>query len=149
MTNTFKKGRYYIGDPCYLFDKKWSDVSSQLSDGDAIKLYGKVVCSGSTSYGDGRYTDNTGRKYGVDSGLIGILPISLIKIENRTSIKEINKSPIMHIVTFKEDFQVECYDGVFTFGDIVINTRDDEEEDDEDDEDNYWPGAEDDEEGQD
>lgn len=128
-----KKGKYYIGDPCYIFDASWDDILNQtnyFSDGECT-IKGKICVGGGTSYGDGCYYDNEGRKYYVDAGLIAILPISLLKIDNEITISEIEKSEGMHIIDFKEDFTAECENGKFRFGNIKINTDDEDDEDDE------------------
>lgn len=125
-----KKGKYYIGDPCYVFKNSWSNVlkeTNYFEDG-VTKIQGKKVVGGNTYFGDGTYKDNKGRKYWVDSGLIAILPISLLEI----NIAEIEKKEGMHIVNFKESFTAEYKNGIFKFGDITINTKDEDEDEDED-----------------
>jgi len=133
MATQLKKGKYYIGDPCYVFGNSWSDVLNETHffNDEQCKIKGKTVVGGGTAYGDGTYEDNKGRKYWVDAGLIAILPISLLKIDNKKTIKEIEESEGMHIVNFKEDFTAECANGKYRFGDIEINTAEDEEDEDE------------------
>ncbi len=131
---TFKAGKYYIGDPCYIFEKSWSDVCDSVIFKYEDEYKGKPLLIGSTSYGDGTYTDDQNRKYWVDSGTIGILPISFLKVDKKETIKSINKSEGMHIVEFENDFTASIENGIFMFGDIKIDTcSDDEDWDDEDD----------------
>jgi len=121
-----KAGIYYIGDPCYLFDQSWQkilDETNYLKDGEHI-IFGETVFCGSTAYGDGCCKDNFGRRYGVDAGLVGILPVSLLDIDKKVSREEVKNSDYMHIVEMKEDFDCSVHKGVFRFGDIKINTRD-------------------------
>lgn len=140
-----KKGKYYIGDPCYIFGDSWIDVlekTNYFDNGEILKLYGKKCAAGNTAYGDGTYRDNYGREYGVDAGLIGIMPVSLLSIDKEYTISKINKEKGMHIVEFKEDFEVSINKGIFTFGDIIIDTANDSEDD--DDYDDYYRYDEDD-----
>lgn len=122
-----KKGKYYVGDPCYLFDKSWSKVLTEtkyFQSEEIIKIFNKDCIVGNTADGDGSYFDNHGRKYYVDTGFIGVIPVSLIEVDNRTSLKEIDMSAGMHIITFEEDFNVSVFYGRFLFGDILIDTQD-------------------------
>lgn len=53
----FKKGKYYIGDPCYAVDRHddWIDLLNQtkyfMNDNQSYNGY--PVLAGSTAYGDG------------------------------------------------------------------------------------------------
>lgn len=135
-TLKMKKGTYYIGDPCYLFDKSWSEVLNETGffspdlDGECF-LRGKLVAAGSTAHGDGSYKDNEGRGYWVDSGMIGILPISLEKIDNIFREGNPFKDQGAHVIKFDTEFTVEISDGIFKFGSIVIDTKNDPEDEEE------------------
>lgn len=127
-----KKGTYYVGDPCYIFEKSWPEVLNKtgyFSDGEH-KLFGKTVFGGGTAYGDGSYRDNFGRSYAVDAGLLAIVPISLLNHDKKMTRKQVEKDDSMHIIDMKEDFTCEVNNGVFRFGNIVINTRDTEDDED-------------------
>lgn len=133
--NKLKKGKYYIGDPCYIFGESWSNVLADtdfFNSGGVVKLFGKECIVGATAYGDGTYTDNFERNYNVDAGLIGALPVSLISIDKKRTVKEIAKHNGMHIVEFKDDFEVSISGGIFIFGDIKIDTANDDDDDDDD-----------------
>ena len=67
-----KKGKYYVGDPCYIFGKSWDKVlndTDYFDNGEIVKVFSKDCIVGGTAYGDGIYTDNFGREYaGSDTG---------------------------------------------------------------------------------
>ena len=128
-----KKGIYYVGDPCYIFNNSWLEVlnaTNYFNDNEIVTVFKKECCAGGTAYGDGSYFDNFNRKYWVDAGLIGVFPISLINKDKKVTRKKIELSEGMHIIEFTEDFEVSISGGIFKFGDILINTADDESEDD-------------------
>lgn len=133
MKTLLEKGTYYIGDPCYVFNESWENVLHETQHfneaNDHVLINGYKVVGGSTAYGDGKYFDNTGKSYYVDAGLIAILPVALLSIDNKTSIEEVEKSDGMHIVTFENDFTAETDNGVFYFGYIVIDTKGTDEDD--------------------
>lgn len=118
-----KKGTYYVGDPSYIFNDSWDVIIHETDYFEISEIFGEDCCVGDTAYGDGTYCDNFGRKYNVDSGLIGILPISLINIDNEITIEEIEKSYDMHIIEFNDDFEVSISNGIFEFDDIIIDTK--------------------------
>lgn len=126
----FKKGTYYVGDPCYIFDESWDKI---LNDTEYFEkpliINNEIGIAGSTAHGDGCYTDNHGKSYIVDAGLIGVMPISFLNVDNELTIKQIGKYHGMHIVKFDDDFDVEIYNGEFIFGNIVINTKEEYEDD--------------------
>lgn len=129
-----KKGKYYVGDPCYIFNKSWNKVlddTNYFKNNEIVKVFGKECIVGSTAYGDGTYTDNYGRDYNVDSGLIGVLPVSLISEDKKYTLKQIENHKGMHIIEFKEDFEVSISVGVFVFGAIIIDTTNDNSDEDE------------------
>jgi hypothetical protein len=137
MKTGMKSGKYYIGDPCYLFDASWRKLLEENSyfdnDLDEQQINGIKVAIGHTKYGDGLYEDSSERKYCVDAGLIGVVPVELLSLDGKQTEESINSDvTIGHIVEFSEDFDVNINDGLFSFGDIVINTEEsDEPEDDE------------------
>lgn len=126
-----KKGKYYIGDPCYVFDKSWERVLQETSyfedpadDDSLFTIFGKKMVCGGTAYGDGEYLDNFGRKYAVDAGLIACMPVSLLKIDNKITVKQAEKDELLHIVFMEHDFECSVSNGIFQFGNIIINTED-------------------------
>ena len=127
-------GKYFIGDPCYVLqskdnsDERWSkfcDLIYEDEDGntnEVTEFEGVPMYTGNTKYGDGYYLDNYGNGYGVDAGLIGAVPMELCK----QSKKEMDR--LGRVVVFKKDFRARSQDGIFYFGDIVIDTAGDDEE---------------------
>jgi hypothetical protein len=98
--HTFPAGKYYIGDLCYVL-------------GDTT--YDSVVCDGgegfftngthtigffSTAHGDGFYRGTNDKSYGVDAGIIGIVPAELMKPDMAT--KE------WGVITFENEFKFGC-----------------------------------------
>jgi len=121
-----KKGIYYVGDPCYIFEKSWMKVltdTNYLRDTNS-KIFGKDFFAHGTCYGDGFYLDdsNKGRHYAVDSGMIGVIPIQLILKDKVFTKEEINKKDNMHIIIFEKDFECSYKNGTFYIDDIEIET---------------------------
>jgi hypothetical protein len=127
-------GEYYIGDPCYIFYNSWDDILgvTGMFDNDISKYKGFRFFVGQTAYGDGMYLDNYGKEYPVDAGLIGILDIEMLRIDNRIQKEEIKE--FGNIVSFDKEFLCIIEEGYFKFGNIEIETNweDDDEYDDED-----------------
>jgi hypothetical protein len=120
----FKAGKYYVGDLCYVVsDDNWMPLlerTDYLSIGE-FEYKGMRTYADSTAYGDGTYYDNYGREYGVDAGLIGIMPIEAID----------NESNGGNIIEFENDFEVWSEEGLFRFGNITIDTKGEDEYDEE------------------
>jgi len=124
---TMPAGTYFIGDPCYVIpDDEWSDFVGpycvDYRDGDGLQIYkGMKVFAASTSCGDGCYRDNRGNSYGVDSGMLGIVPVELC--DPNELDKVMSRKDLGAIMKYDRDFEVSCSpDAVFTFGHIVIET---------------------------
>lgn len=81
-TITSEKG-FYIGDICYvLADKLYHGVwgKNGYTDGEcADPETGLKFAVASTAYGDGEYEGSDGNYYGVDAGVIGIVPLELVE----------------------------------------------------------------------
>lgn len=146
----FKAGVYYIGDACYAVKNgNWLSLLQETgylagnfeytehpedTDGydDGIFTYNGQRCfSANALDGDGKYYDNKGRRYLVDSGLLAIMPWKCCDGDSMNGGQK---------VKFKNNFYVWEDSGCFSFGDIYIQTNDDaddeydyddEEEDDE------------------
>jgi len=136
-----KAGTYYVGDPCYVFDKSWGKFLDEYNKTNKPiqTILGHELCIGQTAYGDGEYYDeNSKMEFTVDAGLLACLPVEMLEIDKRYTVEDVSKSTYMHIVIFEEDFEADTTSGVFQFGPIKINTYYDfydEEYEDEDDED--------------
>ena len=124
--------RVWIGDPCYVIsDKLWDTVCEQIFKGRDSEV-GQIITFNfkqmieanclkadsphededqwsfiqcGTMYGDGLYESNTGFRYGVDSGCLGIVPDYLIAPENLADAKrlgqffELDKIESMSLIT--------------------------------------------------
>lgn len=122
---TLPAGRYVVGDPCYhVPDGEWNAVleQSDFFEGQCwanfktgAGLIGTVVAFG-TAYGDGVYEDAAGREYGVDAGLIGVIPLHDVGAALDLSCA--------HVIEFSAPFTCQSVDGVIIFGFVEINTED-------------------------
>lgn len=78
-------GKYYLGDPCYVIhDELWPEFCNQIDDsrirnGDIITFQNHPVFVTSTNYGDGVYQDQLLNFYGVDAGIIALVPLEICK----------------------------------------------------------------------
>jgi hypothetical protein len=70
------KGRYYIGDLCYVLgDNVYDNIFGGTGYESGIyeeKSTGRTFLVNSTAYGDGEYPGSDGNKFAVDAGIIGI-----------------------------------------------------------------------------
>jgi len=131
---TLPAGQYYVGDPCYVIaDEKWSDFldawDTQLGrdhDGHRIsgifEFEGHQVFAGYTAHGDGTFDH-----FPVDSGTIGVVPISLVSKRNISEeglwdFKQIEEQGLGEFVTFDEPFEADEAEGTFYIGDMEIET---------------------------
>lgn len=117
---TLPAGIYFVGDPCYCFNDhdRWMYLleSTDYFEGkQVIKFEGHYVAAFGTMYGDGEYNG-----FPVDAGLFGCVHESLIDKEAKDNIEGLGK-----IVTFEEDFVVQCFgDGTIKIGNIEVQTGD-------------------------
>lgn len=130
---TVPPGTYVVGDPCYAVPNdrwhEWLDASDMGPVNHSREhvlcadLDGRTCVGVSTAFGDGSYPDNLGNGYGVDAGLIGLVPIELVDRETWSYAPGGWMEPV--IMTF--DKPVTCYydDGTIHLGDLVIKTGDD------------------------
>ncbi len=126
----FPAGKYYVGDLCYAIDdSEWDDfcnltiVGERVLDGE-FPWKGSALYTHGTFYGDGTYIDNHGREYGVDAGLIGVLPAHLISKSEYGNFED-PENGLGHIIEFTKPFECGYEDGTFIIGDdIEIPTGD-------------------------
>jgi hypothetical protein len=114
----FEPGKYYIGDLCYVINNEnWDKLlnDTEYFQNEYQEFKGQQIFACSTVYGDGIFYDNNDTSYPVDAGILGIMPYDLI--DDKKGIK--NGS----VVTFDEDFEVFEENGIFTFGNIEIDTN--------------------------
>ena len=88
--DTLPAGEYYMGDPCYVIDEDlWDKFCDVYFQGEGVfEFEGHQVFAVSTAYGDGSYTDNLGNEYGVDAGMIGLIPLALCVREKKDLVGE-------------------------------------------------------------
>jgi hypothetical protein len=111
----FEKGKYYVGDLCYIFnDDSWQKICDLL-DNEHFEFKGFKMWNHDTAYGDGCYYDADNREYAVDAGLIGIAPIEVIEKNYSGDGGQ--------IIEFKTNFEPYYTNGVFCIGDIMIYTK--------------------------
>lgn len=146
----FPAGTYYIGDPCYMIDDDdWQEIGDKtgwfgagnepfINYNGLFELKGRTCFAEGTHWGDGVYSDNKGNQYGVDAGLIGLVPLDVCKSDDLPRMLE----ELGAVHEFKTPFEVYQKDGYFHFGDVIVNTVGepsdgylDDPEDDEDDSD--------------
>lgn len=77
---------FYIGDICYvlnddIYDGIWGKIG-QYQDGEYATGGGNKFAVASTAYGDGCYADDYGNVYGVDAGVLGLVPLELVAKRN-------------------------------------------------------------------
>lgn len=119
-------GRYYVGDPCYSIPDElwmeWLEAANYLDNPRVLvaEVGGHTALGVGTAYGDGEYHGSDGNSYGVDAGLIGVVPEELGK----------NGSTLYatQLVEFDTDFECRYEDGVIVLGHIRIDTDPDEGE---------------------
>ena len=118
------KGKYWVGDLCYVMHPQWEEVCGLLfadrkdhgcNEGVFKLANGVEFAIFNTAYGDGTYLDREGRDYPVDSGSIGC-----IRVEDVTDPESWLEG--MNIVEFEADFEVRKRGSELIFGNIVIDT---------------------------
>lgn len=154
MQKTFElpAGRYYVGDPCYVFEKTW-DVALELTDcfSQAFEVKDRTDIPGAgwmaasdTLYGDGCYdSSHMGFKFPVDAGMIGVVQEGLVLANATPEQLACIWDPAMsqkpdeeHLgvwVTFPCRFVLRTIDGDgrMCIGHIVVLTGGNQDEDDE------------------
>ena len=135
--HNFLAGNYWIGDPCYIFsDKTWDKLIKKTGcfgldekqnlllkdfDDGLFQYRGKKCFIGSTKYGDGCFLDERGNAYLVDSGSLGVVPVSVCLV---------SKLPLGNVFIMEKDFEVWEDDGNLHFGNHVVFTGDTIDDDD-------------------
>ena len=125
-------GRYFIGDPCYVIpDDLWDEFCElSLDKGTAgqgtgvLQFHGHMMLAADTAFGDGTYTDQGGVEYGVDAGMLAVVPEAL---GNQTDEGEMKR--LGNVVEFPSQFIAAACGGKFNFGGIYIDTAPVDEDD--------------------
>ena len=111
-----KPGTYYLGDPGYCLSEKWMTILEQSDWLRRPYREGKqTLVAFVTAYGDGMFEDQFGNLYGVDTGMIGLVPIEMAE-------KEPDEQMSLKV---KFTSRVKCYaeNGILHFGKYVIQTN--------------------------
>jgi hypothetical protein len=105
---TLPASKYFVGDPCFVIDdsSRWMRfLESCCYFEDSVRATddGDEFWASPTKIGNGTFASNTDDLFVVDSGLIGVVPSSLLEKCKRNEA-ELNK--LGKIVEFKEPFVV-------------------------------------------
>ena len=92
-------GTYYIGDPLYVLDEELCEEAFGEMEAYISGLYTKKDSTdffflARTGCGDGEYEGSDGSIFGVDSALIGIVPLSLCSEDTKGGHVYIFTSPV-------------------------------------------------------
>ena len=103
---------FYIGDICYVlgdddYHSFWGNQKGFADGKFEVPGKGYAFAVGFTAYGDGVYSDEEGRLYPVDAGVIGIVPLELVEKENGLENGTVIMMPGIAAL--------DCEDGVFDF----------------------------------
>ena len=124
-----KAGKYYIGDLCYVMHDEWDEFcaltisDNQCLTGEFNLADGRRFATFTTRWGDGTYSDQNGKSYDVDAGLIGCIAVEDIDLTHPSNFISGG-----NIVEFVKDFTTFSAGGVITIGTVVIDTDPVEEE---------------------
>jgi hypothetical protein len=128
---TVPAGQYVIGDPCYAVPDQywlpllescdyfrspigWFSRTGYSTDKNYVLAFG-------TKWGDGCYLGTDGNEYGVDAGLLGLVPVELVEDLSEHVVVSFSKDTLC----------IDDGSGKLKFGHITIDTDPEEEEEDE------------------
>lgn len=127
-------GKYYVGDLCYVIGRNrtkdkddWMEfleesywkVATDTCAGGPVEYKGHKGFAAYTYFGDGCYFDEEGNEFGVDAGMIGIIPVEACEVP------EDQMNSLGHVFEFKKP--IHCFrdeHGVFSFDSDIIVTID-------------------------
>lgn len=118
-------GKYFLGDCCYAVPNDlWGELlnSCDYFEEPIGTVRGYSILGLSTAYGDGYYPGSDGKSYGVDAGLIGLVPEEFI--EKYPKRHRDHLESLGSFVEFSEDFECWNDNGTLHFGHIFIETGD-------------------------
>lgn len=127
-----KAGTYYVGDPQYIFKQSWNKVvqtEGYYYCDEVTKIFGIDCFTASTYDGDGTFVDNDGRSYRIDSGMLSVIPVALLEVDGIYTIEQVNSKDFIHIIQFRNDFNVCVDDGMFLIDNITIDTYPERDDD--------------------
>jgi len=120
MKVTMPPGVYILGDPCYVIpENMWDDFCESTKGYNYKRLEheGHTAMAFGTDHGDGAFYDQQGREYGVDAGMIGLVPALWAKPRH-----PLDRSKPVQITLTKPTKCSRSDNGTLTFGDIKIVT---------------------------
>lgn len=107
-THTFPAGKYFIGDLCYaLPDEIYENIFGGMGYEDGLYTQNDsnhFFFVASTSFGDGCYQGSDGKEFGVDAGVLSILPAATM-----------DKNDGGHIYDFQYPVTCTFQNGTFRF----------------------------------
>ena len=114
-------GTYFVGDPCYAFERDqrgWEKLCDKMNargwpSGARYTVRGRKVVVMMTP-GDGIYLDDCGDEYPVDSGCLGV--VELPSEDWRPRERDMGR-----VVTFDAPFECSYNKGMLDFGGITIS----------------------------
>lgn len=124
----YGKGVYFIGDICYalkdeLYRKIWGKKHNY--DDGTFSIGADKFSVAATADGDGCYLGSDGREYGVDAGVIGIVPMNLWENKTAKTVKRL--SDCGRVVNVIDEMTFSACGGIFKItidGDeLVIDTK--------------------------
>lgn len=123
-------GEYWVGDPCYAVpDERWMEwleAADYMNEHSLLvaDLDGHTVLGLGTAYGDGVFVGSDGFDYGVDAGLIGVVPVEVADYSD----EKYPAGALMRRVEFTEPFECRYSNGTIILGNIRIDTDPEEDE---------------------
>jgi len=87
-----KAGLYYIGDPCYVFNKSWDKFLDAKDKSEDNQVFNDIPFFAAYLSQDLTQSDNYGNTYPIDSVTIGCIPVGMLLVDKETSVEEINKN---------------------------------------------------------
>jgi NAD kinase len=117
---TVRSGLYYIGDPCYVFGEQWESMLKKANNFKRMfyDLCGAEIVVISVG-GDGTFIDNRKREYGVDSGLMGFIPVFMLPFFVSEKINYIVEE-YAHLQYVGRDSEIGIENEILHFGKLKI-----------------------------
>ena len=140
MNEILKPGKYFLGDPCAVLPTKilngiWDSIFN-CSNG-KFNINDTDFAVHTTHYGDGIFLDTKNRSYNIESGVMGLVDISIIEEDSLKIYKEHG-----HIYNFDKPVKFIYDGGIFFIKSgkkiISINTQCPDEYDSDDDNDDSF-----------
>jgi hypothetical protein len=124
---TMPPDTYWVGDPCYGVPESlwmpWLEAADYKNERRFLiaDIDGKPVLGVGTAHGDGVYYDQAGFAYGVDAGLIGLVPVGIEDPKHNNLYTLFGCQQVVFPQEFKCSYN-ECDEGAIWLGHICIKT---------------------------